>query len=88
MLTKFGIKFVDFFSLDVEGGELAVLRSIDWDFTKFNVVAVEADGGNKEKDSAVQDLMVLKGFCYHGRFHRSVWFVAQDFVGSAKKDES
>ena len=87
VLAKFGIKRIDFFSLDVEGGELAVLRSIDWDFTRFGVVAVEADGTNIDKNSAVQSLMLSKGFRYHGRFHRSDWFIAEDFVASAKRDD-
>jgi FkbM family methyltransferase len=39
---KTGVKVVDFMSLDVEGHELMVLKGIDWEETRINVVSSEA----------------------------------------------
>ena len=83
ILKQFGIRHIDFFSLDVEGGELDVLRSIDWDFTRVSVIVVEADGRNKAKDLAVRDFLVDHGFQVHGHVNRNDWFVASDFMPSS-----
>ena len=64
--NQFGIRHIDFFSLDVQGGELAVLGSIDWDATTFSVIVVEADGHNEAKNQSVRDVMVTKGYSFHG----------------------
>jgi hypothetical protein len=82
ILNQFGIRHIDFFSLDVEGGELAVLRSIDWDTTTFSVIVVEADGHNESKNQSVRDLMVQKGYSFHGHVGNNDWFVVVDFQPS------
>lgn len=43
ILQAAAIRHVNFFILDVEGGELGVLRSIDWTATAFDVLCVEID---------------------------------------------
>jgi hypothetical protein len=67
LLTFYNIRHIDFFSLDVEGGELMVLQAVDFDCITFNVVVVEADGHNKTKDSAVRELLNSKGYKFHSR---------------------
>jgi hypothetical protein len=53
-----GSKFYfDFFSLDVEGAEYKVLKSIDFDQVGFGVVLVEADEHNQLKNMAVRTLL-------------------------------
>lgn len=44
ILTKYGINKVDFLSVDVEGHEIAVLRSIDLDEFAIPLIAVEIRG--------------------------------------------
>ncbi len=41
ILAHYNVRDVDLFSLDVEGGELTVLQSIDFDCFSFNVAVVE-----------------------------------------------
>ena len=86
LLSKHGLNTIDFFSLDVEGGELAVLKSIDWKFTRFGVVVIEEDGHDKEKDLAVREFMKERGYTLQKKLPRSrnVWFVGSDFVASSK----
>ena len=49
VLEQFGVTHVDFFSLDVEGGELQVLQTLDWSRITMDVIVVETDGKNKSK---------------------------------------
>lgn len=92
VLNPLGIWHVNFFVLDVEGAELAVLKAIDFSRLSFDVLCVEADGMSPEKDAAVVDLLVSKGYAYHGhvrkpgrpaRIRRNDWFVREGFEPSA-----
>lgn len=62
LLRLFNVVHVDFFSLDVEGAELAVLQTIDWDVVSFGVLVVEADAGDAQKDEAVRRLLASHGY--------------------------
>lgn len=57
-----GHTFFDFFSLDVEGAEFEVVKSIDWDRISFGIMVVEADAHNEVKNRAVQELIESKGY--------------------------
>lgn len=41
LLDKYNLHNIDFMSLDVEGSELPILKSIDWKKTKIKVICVE-----------------------------------------------
>lgn len=84
ILGTFGVQHINFFSLDVEGGELSILRAIDFSLVSFDVLVIEADGLNKEKDKAVIDLLGTKGYKYHGHVTntRNDWFVREGFNAS------
>ena len=66
--------FADFLSLDVEGGELQVLQSLNFNVTAFGVVIVEADGTNSTKDQLVRDLLEVSGYSYLGPIKQNDWF--------------
>ena len=72
ILKKSGVKSIDLFSLDVEGRELEVLHSMDWEIP-FKVLVMEArpkDQGELEK------LLVSKGYEYIRRQRGNViWAV-------------
>lgn len=70
MLEENGIDRINFFSLDVEGSELEVLKTLDWDKVKVDVLMVEAEfihtargqiDGLGEKIKAVRELVTTKG---------------------------
>lgn len=77
ILQAAGVRYVHFFSLDVEGAELQVLRSVDFDAVQFGVVAVEADEHNREKNEAVRELMRRSGYGMRGHHARSDWYVRE-----------
>ena len=59
MLKTISRRGVDFFSLDVEGFELQVLRSFDWS-VPLHVLAIE----NNPNNVVIDDLLASKGFRY------------------------
>merc|ERR1740120_682919 len=56
-----GADHIDFFSLDVEGGELAVLRTFNFDVPVRHWV-IELDGSDPEKDDGVRKLLSQHGY--------------------------
>ena len=52
------INHIDFMSLDIEGGELDVLRSIDFDKYSFGLITVEYN----ENYNEILELMNSKGY--------------------------
>ena len=43
VLSKAHVHHVNYFILDVEGGELEVLKSIHWNHVTFDVLCIETD---------------------------------------------
>ena len=58
------IKYIDFFSLDVEGGELDVLKTIDWKNITIYLICIELDGNNEEKDNKCREILIDNGFTF------------------------
>lgn len=71
--------FFDFFSLDVEGAELSVLQSINFDRVGFGVVFAESDEHNQRKNLALKVFMDSKGYMFVQEWNRSYWFVNRQF---------
>ena len=85
LLGWLGMQHINLYVLDVEGGELMVLQSVDFSQLSFDVIAVEADGSNPEKDRAVIDLLVSKGYTHdNGTTRRNDWFSRKGFQPSQK----
>jgi FkbM family methyltransferase len=79
LLGLYGFRHINFFSLDVEGAELQVLRALDFSAISFDVLVVEADEHNKTKNIAVVDLLDRAGYKFHEHFLRNDWFVRRGF---------
>lgn len=47
-LERYGVNVIDYFNLDVEGGELNVLKSIDWNHTIIKIISVEISGSSEQ----------------------------------------
>jgi hypothetical protein len=89
LLAFYNVRHIDFFSLDVEGGELGVLQALDFNCVTFNVIVVEADGSNPEKDSAVRKLLKAKGYKFHSRTGDDAeWKVGNDWWVSSMRDDT
>lgn len=68
LLAPFEVPFLDLWIVDVEGGELGVLQSHDFDALPISVVCVEADNFNPSKNTAVRKLLEKNGFSFHSKF--------------------
>ena len=56
------IRHVDFFSLDVEGAEFSVVRTIDFSRVRIDTFCIELDGHDKPKDRRVIDWLQRAGY--------------------------
>lgn len=79
LLGLYGFHHINFFSLDVEGAELQVLKALDFSVISFDVIVVEADEHNKTKNVAVVELLDRAGYKLHEHFRRNDWFVRRGF---------
>ena len=76
--------YFDFYSLDVEGAELTVLQSIDFDKVGFGIIFLEASGHNERKNLAVKSLLASNGYVFMMNDKLSDWFMNKDFVNIYK----
>lgn len=85
ILDQLGMAHFNMFVLDVEGGELAVVQSIDFSRHSFDVIIIEADGSDKQKEANLIQLLASKGYKYTGHVLRNDWFVREGFVPSSRQ---
>jgi hypothetical protein len=74
-----GHYFFDFFSLDVEGAEWAVLQSIDWEKTAFGVLFLEADEHFTRRNEVIVSFLKAKGYTYLKHEKPNNWFIHKDY---------
>ena len=66
ILTRAEVPYVDYLSIDVEGAELEVLESMNWNIPVY-VISVELHGINKEKDERCREILRNEGFKFKYR---------------------
>ncbi|XP_052792087.1 uncharacterized protein LOC128226241 [Mya arenaria] len=76
ILNSVGRSHVDFFSLDVEGAELYILQSLDWDKLTIDVFAVETYY-NREK---IMDFLIKKGYKWVHKIELDDFFIRTDLI--------
>ena len=81
------IRHVNFFILDVEGGELEVLRSINFDVIRFDVMCIETEANNRPPGFEEKITSFLRSKGYNNvtsQIGRNTWFMHPDFIPSLK----
>ena len=73
------VTFFYFLSLDVEGAELSVLESIDFERVGFGIVLAEANSFFMHKHLALREFLEEKGYEFFQEYERSYWWVNRDF---------
>ncbi len=61
LLGTYGIANIDYLSIDIEGAELSVLESIDFERFHFSIIGVE----NNYQDYRIPKLLTSHGFVFH-----------------------
>lgn len=81
VFATLGVPRVNFFVLDVEGGELAVLKGIDFEAVQFDVLCVETDPEFRPKNypAQVKSFLSSKGYKFVEVLGRNTWFVHSSF---------
>jgi len=77
IMAALGVSHVDYLSLDVEGPELEILRTIDWTRLRIDVITVEyrVYGGTKvgiDKPASLKELRDLRQFFLDTGMYREV----------------
>jgi FkbM family methyltransferase len=78
------IKTIDFMSIDVEGYELNILKSIDFSEYGFRFITVEENGHKNE----ISALMTANGYKYLMRAGCDIMFVPDDTVVNQSGDQT
>ena len=75
IFEEVGVKYIDYFSLDVEGGEYEVLKTMNWNIPVY-VITIELDGHNTEKDENCRNLLRENNYDFFGLVHKGneVWY--------------
>ena len=87
VLSKAHVNHVNYFILDVEGGELEVLKSINWHHVTFDVLCIETDEVNRPSGytATISSFLALKGYVNAtAQQGRNTWFTHKDFIPSTK----
>jgi FkbM family methyltransferase len=73
ILESIDIKRVDLFSIDVEGGELEVLKTFNWEIPVY-IVLIEISKYDEKKDQQCKDFLKSKGFVFESNIGcNEVW---------------
>jgi FkbM family methyltransferase len=64
LMKENDMRYVDLLSIDVEGGEYEVLKTIDWNIPIYLIV-VELDGLDLDKDHLCRELLKKNGYAFH-----------------------
>jgi len=65
ILDEYGITEVDYCSIDTEGSELKIIKSIDFSRTNVKIFSVENNYGNSD----VYHYLISNGYTQHSRLH-------------------
>lgn len=80
IMDYYGFTCIDYLSIDIEGGELKILRSIPFDRLTVNVISVENNYGDN-----IQGFLESKGFKFVKRLGADEIYVKTQFLKKNKK---
>lgn len=78
ILKRSNIKYIDFMTIDVEGGEQVVLETFDFSIPVY-VIAIELDDHNIEKDEKCRNILRSNGFTFKKRITSNEFWVNEKY---------
>ena len=81
LLHRYGIDEIDFWSLDVEGGELEVLKEFNFNKVRVNTMVVEMDRYSSEKNTQILALLAQYDLYPVHTDSKNKFFVRRGFFG-------
>lgn len=82
ILHRANVRHVNLFILDVEGGEIQVLRSINWSLVKFDVLCIETEPSNRPPGypELITSFLAEQGYQASSKqVGRNIWYTHKDF---------
>jgi FkbM family methyltransferase len=76
LLLEFGFTNVDFLSLDVEGSEFEIIKTIDFNKININIMSIE----NNEDTSTIREYLEKNGFIFHSKIAIDDIFVNKNYI--------
>ncbi len=78
MMSEFDAKTIDYLSIDIEGGEFEILKTIDLKEFSIKIITIE----NNYDDERINDYMISKGY------HKILNYKADEFYLDLKEKKS
>jgi len=78
ILNKSNIEYIDLLSIDVEGGELMVMETMNWNIPVY-VVLIELDNHNPDKDEKCRQILRSNGFIFHNKMCINEFWINQNY---------
>ena len=80
VLKAINVTHINLFVLDVEGGELSILHTIDWQSTVFDVIVVETEVGPDGWN--ISQFLIQKDYVEVIKIGRNTWYRHHEYVPS------
>lgn len=78
LINKENLSYIDLMTIDVEGGELVVLESMNWSIPIY-LICIELDGNNQKKDDECRKLLIKNGFSFSHRVFINEFWVNENY---------
>jgi FkbM family methyltransferase len=82
VLEMNNIQYIDFISIDVQGGELEVLSSMNWNIP-VGTFCVELEGQDTRRDAACRGILQGMGYEFNRRLHISEFWHSKNYERNA-----
>lgn len=79
ILEENKIIYIDFLSIDTEGGEYKVLKSIDFSKIEIYIICIELDGNNIKKDKLCREILLKNNFKLHKRININEFWINENY---------
>jgi FkbM family methyltransferase len=78
ILNNNNISYIDLLIIDVEGAELVVLETMDFNIPVF-VIIIELDSSNLDKDQKCRDILLKNGFVFDIRVNINEFWINKEY---------
>ena len=72
------VEYIDFISIDVEGGEEVVLKTMNFKIPTY-VICIELDGHNLDKDEVCRQMLLDNGFTFNKRININEFWINENY---------
>ena len=84
MVRNSKMKYIDLFSIDVEGGEYEVLKTVDWDIPIYLII-IEMGPWDPAKNDLCREILEEKGYKFHKKVGASEIWYDSEYMQKRKK---